>query len=69
MTMSRNYIVSSDTKDEILNFSKDWDNEFPEILVQVNRRTDGYSININGKEDDVLKFISKLQDTGVKLND
>lgn len=67
--MSRNYIVSSDTKDEILNFSKDWDNEFPEILVQVNRRTDGYSININGKEDDVLKFISKLQDTGVKLND
>lgn len=65
--MGRMFIVDDETKEEILIFNKTRTKEFPRILVRVNQRIDGYSIFIDGPEEDISEFVSKLQDAGVHL--
>ncbi len=65
--MNRLFIVSEETKTDILYFTKEWTNEFPGVIVQITRRTQGYLINIEGPEEKTLQFISKLNDNGVLI--
>jgi hypothetical protein len=66
--MKRFFIVNDETKKEILHFTKAWTHEFPRVIVQITGRTDGYLITIDGPEEEVSEFISKLNDNGVELD-
>jgi hypothetical protein len=66
--MERIFIVNNETKEQILHFCKIWTNEFPRVRTKINVRTDGYSIIIDGLEEDVSEFINKLHNNGVTLD-
>ena len=66
--MKRRFIVSDETKEEVLSLTKAWTHEFPRVIVQITGRTDGYSVTIDGSEGDVSEFISKLHDNGVTID-
>ena len=66
--MKRIFIVDEDTKEEILRFSKTWTNEFPRLITNFTRTTNGYNIIIEGTENDISEFVNKLIDNGVTIN-
>ena len=66
--MNRIFIVNEETQKQILSLNKAWANEFPRVGVQINRRTDGYSIIIDGPENEASEYINRLLDNDIELD-
>lgn len=66
--MNRIFGVNEETQKQILSLNKAWTNEFSGAGVQINRRADGYSIIIDGPENEVSEYIDRLLDNGIELD-
>ena len=66
--MEKYFIVTEDTKNELLSLDKKLTNEFPRVILKINGRTDGWSLVISGTDDDVTRYIDRLRDNDIILD-
>lgn len=66
--MNRIFIVNEETQKQIVSLNRAWTNDFPRVGVQINRRTEGYSIIIDGPENEASEYIKRLLDNDIELN-
>lgn len=68
--MDKYFIVTEETRKEIMVIENSIKSEFPRLIMRVTRdaKSGGWLISISGTDNDVLAYIDRLVDGGIPLD-